>query len=126
MLGSIGTSFPANYFAHTTTYLILQKSTSIMTLRLNIMIRYHTLIRKISLAIWTNKVDGRVFDRYIKDFSIAQNLGSVESLIFDYGPKQWRGRHSSFLGWEFAMNLFNYRLEVSVSSILLRSFRKFP
>ena len=61
---------------------------------------------------WNNKVDGRVFDRCITDFSIAQNLGSVESMVFDYGPKKWRGktvpssdgnllRTYSIIGWKF-------------------------
>ena len=36
LLGSIGTSFSAKYFVHTTSYIILQKSTSIVKLWLSI------------------------------------------------------------------------------------------
>ena len=48
------------------------------------------------------------------DLSIEQKLESVESLISDYELKQWRGRNSVFLGWDFAINLFNIKPEANI------------
>ena len=85
---------------------------------------------------WTNKVDGRVFDRCITDFSIAQNLGSVESMVFDYGPKKWRGktvpssdgnllRTYSIIGWKFPFPAYYSEVSGRFHEIS-NSFQKFP